>query len=257
MGKFSTRLIRKGALISETREVLSTWDFDQSVKDNLHQVVANHVLHARSEAWLREIVVTLSSRFAEIPAHELRSLGWVARAPIDLDVWRACLLWHIGRVDTLYYEFAVDWLFQQFQSGLYLIRTEDCVPFVKACVKRHARDKRELSEYGNVRAARDLLRMASDVGLLTPGVPKRFTHYHIPEEAFLYILYAMHDNAGNVGKIVNSLDWRMYIMEPGDVEREILRLHQFHKLHYEVAGSLAQLMLPYDSLADYTRELAA
>jgi hypothetical protein len=92
MGKFSTRLIRKGALISETREVLSTWDFDQSVKDNLKRVVANHVLHARSEAWLREIVVTLSSRFAEIPAHELRSLGWLARAPIEPDVWRACLL---------------------------------------------------------------------------------------------------------------------------------------------------------------------
>jgi hypothetical protein len=150
MGKFSTRLIRKGALISETREVLSTWDFDQSVKDNLKRVVANHVLHARSEAWLREIVVTLSSRFAEIPAHELRSLGWLARAPIEPDVWRACLLWHIGRVDTLYYEFAVDWLFQQIQNGFYLIRTEDCVPFVKACVKRHSRGQRELSEYGNV-----------------------------------------------------------------------------------------------------------
>jgi hypothetical protein len=49
----------------------------------------------------------------------------------------------------------------------------------------------------------------------------------------------------------------MYFMVPADVERELLRLHQFHKLHYEVAGSLAQLKLPCASLADYARELAA
>lgn len=41
MGKFSTRLIRQGALMSETRDVLSTWDFGRSVKDNLYQVVAS------------------------------------------------------------------------------------------------------------------------------------------------------------------------------------------------------------------------
>ena len=257
MGKFSTRLIRKGALISETRDVLSTWDFDRSVKDNLHQVVADHVLHAKSEAWMREMVVTLSSRFSAMPPHELHSLGWLARAPVASDVWQACLLWHIGRVDTLYYEFAVDWLFQQFQNGIYLVRTEDCVPFVKACVKRQSRHKRELSEYGTVRAARDLLRMASDVGLLTPGTPKQFTHYHLPEDAFLYILHAIHSSTGSVEKTVNRLDWRMYFMVPADVERELLRLHQFHKLHYEVAGSLAQLKLPCASVADYARELAA
>jgi hypothetical protein len=227
------------------------------VKDNLHQVVADHVLHAKSEAWMREMVATLSSRFSEMPPHELHSLGWLARASIASDVWQACLLWHIGRVDTLYYEFAVDWLFQQFQSGMYLVRTEDCVPFVKACVKRQSRHKRELSEYGTVRAARDLLRMAADVGLLTTGTPKQFTHYHLPEDAFLYILHAIHSGTGSVEKTVNRLDWRMYLMAPADVERELLRLHQFHKLHYEVAGSLAQLKLPCASLADYARELAA
>jgi len=49
----------------------------------------------------------------------------------------------------------------------------------------------------------------------------------------------------------------MYLMDAADVEREILRLHQFHKLHYEVAGSLVQLKLPYNSLVDYARELAS
>jgi hypothetical protein len=49
----------------------------------------------------------------------------------------------------------------------------------------------------------------------------------------------------------------MYLVDSTDVEREILRLHQFRKLHYEVAGSLAQLKLPYNSSADYAREIGA
>jgi hypothetical protein len=44
-------------------------------------------------------------------------------------------------------------------------------------------------------------------------------------------------------------------MDPGDVERELLRLHQFRKLHYEVAGSLAQIKLPATSAAEYAKEL--
>ena len=47
----------------------------------------------------------------------------------------------------------------------------------------------------------------------------------------------------------------MYLMDSADVERELLRLHQFRKLHYEVAGSLAQLKLPAASATDYAREL--
>jgi hypothetical protein len=46
-------------------------------------------------------------------------------------------------------------------------------------------------------------------------------------------------------------------MDASDVERELLRLHQFRKVHYEVAGSLAQLKLPHGSPADYARELCA
>jgi hypothetical protein len=49
----------------------------------------------------------------------------------------------------------------------------------------------------------------------------------------------------------------MYLMDAADVEREILRLHQYRKLRYEFAGSLAQLSLPYGSSADYARELCA
>jgi hypothetical protein len=49
----------------------------------------------------------------------------------------------------------------------------------------------------------------------------------------------------------------MYLLDSGDVEREVLRLHQFHRLSYEAAGTLATLDLPADSPAAYAEELVA
>ena len=42
-----------------------------------------------------------------------------------------------------------------------------------------------------------------------------------------------------------------FLMGPGDVQRELFRLHQQGRLRYEVAGSVAELRLPYPTAADY------
>ena len=47
----------------------------------------------------------------------------------------------------------------------------------------------------------------------------------------------------------------MFLMRPADVERELLRLHQFRRLDYHVAGSLAELSLPYGSPHEYAEQM--
>ena len=99
--------------------------------------------------------------------------------------------------------------------------------------------------------------MAADFGLMVGVNPRRFASYHMPDESFLYLLHAIADEQPNARKIIQAKDWRMYLMAPDDVEREVLRLHQYRRLHYEVAGSLAQLKLPCDTVADYAGNLAS
>jgi hypothetical protein len=107
------------------------------------------------------------------------------------------------------------------------------------------------------RLANALLQNALDFGLVTGTVRKEFVSYHLPEGSFLYLLHAMAEAEPNARNIVDSKDWRMYQMDTSDVERELLRLHQYRKVHYQVAGSLAQLKLPSDSSASYAQELCA
>jgi hypothetical protein len=45
----------------------------------------------------------------------------------------------------------------------------------------------------------------------------------------------------------------MFLMSPTDVEREVLRLHQYKKLQYEAAGTLLQLTLPHQTALEYAK----
>ncbi len=111
------------------------------------------------------------------------------------------------------------------------------------------------SEATTKRVASGLLRIGVDFGLLTGTQSREFASYHLPEQSFIYLLHAMTDREANARRVIDAEDWRMYLMSAADVERELLRLHQFRKLHYEVAGSLAQINLPAASAAEYVREI--
>ncbi len=250
--KFSTRLIRKGALLEETHRVFLEWDLSMSFQANLDHAREKNTPEAGNQAWLKEVLTTLSSRWSEDSLFET-VVRLAKRA--SLETWRACVTWHIARGDELYYRFATEWLFREFQDGVFRVRTSDVVPLVKRITADSG--KKELSTYGTTRAARDLLRMASDFKLLRGSSVREFTSYHLPEESFLYLLHAMYEIHGNGRDVVHSPDWRLYLMSPADVEREIYRLHQFRKLRFEVAGSLMELTLPCKTVAAFVEEIVA
>ena len=85
---------------------------------------------------------------------------------------------------------------------------------------------------------------------------REFTSYHLPEDAFLYLLHVMSEVQPNAHAVVHSPDWRMFLMDVSDVERELFRLHQYRRVRYEVAGTLAQLTLPCASAAAFVEEMA-
>ena len=253
--KISTRLIRKGALIEETYAVMQMWDSNLSVRGNLERIKHDNLIGAANESWLHEITTTLSSRFTD--QMNIAALSHLAKGGFPIEQWAPCLLWYIGQVDELYYSFATEWLYQEFHAGTYLLRTEDVKPFVRQITHSRIASGGDLSDYGLTRAARDLLRMAADFGLLRGSAKKEFNAYHLPEDSFLFLLHAFREDESNAARIVHSADWRLFLMGHEDVERELFNLHQYRKVHYEVAGSLASLDLPHKTLFDCAKEMVA
>jgi len=180
------------------------------------------------------------------------------KAGCDREVWKPVLLWHMTRDEFLLRDFLVHWLYVQFSQGAFQLHSDDVVPYLRSLAKKKDIEwAGQWTDATTSRVASGLLRMATDFGLLTGTQSKAFASYHLADESFVYLLHAMAEAEPNARRIVDAEDWRMYLMDGSDVERELFRLHQFRKLHYEVAGSLAQLKLPYSSSAEYVRGLCA
>lgn len=249
----STSIIRAG-LVEETYAALSDWDFEASKVDNIKRLSLAPTVSAVSESWRRDILQAISRRLD--PGGRDRSLTTLAQCGFALEDWKPLLLWHITRDEYLLRTFLADWFFDARESGKASVTADD----VEAFLRSKDISKRTKSPWQSVtvrRLSNALLQNALDFGLASGTARKEFTSYHLPEPSFVYLLHAMSDAEPNARRIVESRDWRMYQMSTADVERELLRLHQYRKVHYEVAGSLAQLKLPSGSSASYAQELCA
>lgn len=250
----SSYTIIKGALIEETYTVFRDWDFTKSPEANLDLVRRTNSVAAKSASWLIDIYKVLHRRFA--PEGRDRNLVELAQRGCPLEIWRPLLLWHMTRDEFLFRDFLVHWLFEHFASGTLRVRAHDLWPYLRALHDKGLVAER-WKESTLKRVSSELLRMAADFGLMRGTVTREFASYHLPDESFVYLLHAMIELQPNPREVVHSTDWRMFLMDADDVERELFRLHQFRRVHYEVAGTLAQLHLPYTSAADYAREMVA
>jgi hypothetical protein len=159
------------------------------------------------------------------------------------------------RGEFLVRDFLANWLYEQYQEGAYRIRSEDVIPYLERLPERDVEVDSSWSDSTLNRVASGLLRIAADFGLLEGKQVREFSSYHLSDVALKYLLHAMDEMLSNAGQIVNAADWKMYMMSTEEVERELFRLHQYRELHYEVAGSLAQLSLPHDTLMDYAESV--
>jgi hypothetical protein len=211
---------------------------------------------SHSHNWLRDVRKVLNRRFD--PAGRDRPLVELAQGSCERSIWRPLLLWHMTRDEFLVRDFLTTWLYRQYLDGAYRFKPDDVLPYLRSLVKRKGIVwSGDWSVNTAERVASGLLRIAADFGLLKGSAVKRFGSYHLPEESFLYLLHAIAQSEPNAGRIVASPEWHLYLMDADDVERELLRLHQFHRLEYEAAGSLVRLDLPSDSPGAYARELVA
>jgi hypothetical protein len=251
----SSFTVVKGALIEETYAVFSEWDYNRSKRENLDNLRSKNFIGARSATWLRDVAKVLNRRFD--PQGRDWALVHLAKTGCSLDEWKPLLLWHMTRDEFLVRDFLQNWLFPAYESGAFRIRSQDVESYLAGIGERGAVTEHAWSAATTRRVAAGLLAIAVDFGLLRGNVAKKFASYHLPERSFLYLLHAFREKTQNPGKIIAATDWRLFLMHPSDVEHELLRLHQFSKLDYQVAGSIVQLTLPCASSRNYAERMVA
>lgn len=248
----SSFTIIKGSLIDETYAAFQQWNFGLTKKQNLDSFKAAG-LFGGSATWQVDVAKVLNRRFD--PVRRDRALVETALGGLAIDTWKPILLWHLTRDEFLLRHFLGGWLYTQHREGAYRLRGEDVEPYLLGLPERRVEVAEDWSDETRKRVASGLLRIASDFGLLRGSTAREFASYHLPDDALLYIAHALGERHHAPRKMLDAMDWRVFLMDATDVERELLRLHQYRRLDYQVAGSLMQLVLPFPTALEFARSL--
>jgi hypothetical protein len=252
----SSFTIIKGAMISETYDTMACWDLASSKKENLDRLRRENFIGAPSVTWLRDVAKVLNRRFE--PGGRDRALVILAQGGCPIDEWKPILLWHLTRDEFLLRDFLVNWLFDAYEEGAFRIRPEDLHDYLRSLSARGGETEHPWTDATLARVAAGLLKIGADFGLLTGTVAKEFAGYHLPERSLIYLSHAILEHEhGSPYRMMESPEWRMYLMRPTDLETAILRLHQFRAVDYQVAGSLMQVSLPASSALAYAEMMVA
>ena len=246
----------KGAMISETYEVLARWDFDLSKKANLDRLRDENYIGAQSTNWLRDVGKVLNRRLD--PGGRDRALVILAKGGFPIEEWKPLLLWHITRDEFLLRDFLIHWLYLAHDQGVYRVRPDDLLDYLRALPSRGGETEHVWTETTLRRVAAGLLKISADFGLLHGSSVREFGHYSLSERSLTYLIRAiLQQEDGSPLRMLESVDWRMYLMREDDLRRELLRLHQFKMIHFDAAGSLIQLSLLPESPLVFAEEMVA
>lgn len=248
----SSFTVMKGLQLDATLHAFRDWNLTQTKKQNLDRLKSAAPLGRRTANWSRDVAKTLNRRFDTDGVDRL--VVELVQASCPLDVWKPIALWHMTRDEFLVRDFLTTWLYPQFTTGVWRLRVDDVVPYLRALPGREGVEVKESwSESTIQRTASGLLRLAVDFGLMAGTKTREFASYHVPDPALLYLLHAARELQPSPHRLLLLPDWAMFLMSPDDLRRELFRLHQFQRVHYEVAGSVGELRLPYATASEYAR----
>lgn len=247
----STFSVTKGGKVEETYALFASWDLAASVDDNLKRFQHENPILASTGAWLKEMRKIFHVRFASIERH--KPLIRLAHVGVPLGEWSPLLLWHLCLRELLVSDFLETWLYPRKLEGLLRVRGEGVRVYLHDLAARGL-VRGPWTESTISRMASGVPSYLADFDLLQGKAAREIASFHLPDNAFVYVLHFMSEECASAQEILDDIRWRRFLLSRQEIEHELLRLHQLRRLHFEVAGSLVSLDLPCRSLDTYVEQ---
>jgi len=250
---YSSKIIKAGALISDTKTLLSHWDVDASVEQNINQAQRDNVFGKASRSRVEDILAIFRNRYLT-ENRVTKALVTLIREkfpPIALD---RLLYFHSARADRLLNDVVTEVLVPMRERGLFDISVHDLQTPITDWVDQGKTVSR-WSEITILRAAQEMLATLRDFGVLQGAAKKRIVPIFLPIESFAYVAFYLKQHQPSGVKLIELPDWKLFFLRREGVERFLFEAHQRDLLEYRVAGSVTRLTFPVTTLEEYANVL--
>ena len=251
---YSSKIIKAGALLADTKTLISEWDTTATVSGNLGRFRQENVLGKSSRSRVEDILAVFRQRYlideGVIEALSVLVLKRLPSASLD-----RILYFHAVQSDRLLHDVVVDWLLPLQDRGISDIHLEEAQRLVSKWVNE-GRTTSEWSEDTTRRVTQGILSTLRDFGILQGAVLKRFAPAHLTVTAFAYVMFSLKQHQKSGARLIEHPDWRLFFLAREEVEHLLFEAHQQGLLEYHAAGSVTRLSFPVSTLEEYAHVLA-
>jgi hypothetical protein len=252
--KYTSRIIKAGALIGDTKTLLLHWDVQTSPANNISRLRQENLFGKSSRSRVKDILAIFRQRYLAEPS-VTSALIYLLKCNFPSVAFERLLYFHAARADRLLRDSVTDILGPMFARGLVDIEVQD----FQRTLSKWVQDERTTGNWSEttiIRVSQGLLSTLRDFGVLQGAVNKRITPPYLPVESFAYIMIYFKQHQPSGSKLIDHPDWKLFFLAKEGVERLLFEAHQRELLEYHVAGSVTRLTFPADTLEAYANVLA-
>jgi Putative inner membrane protein (DUF1819) len=207
---YSSKIIKAGALLADTKTLLSHWDLKASVQENMARLQRENIFGKASRSRLQDILAIFQQRYL--------SERSITKSPVllvnhgfptaSLD---RILYFHTAKADRLLYDVVTELLLPFKMQGLIDLDVIE----VERKLAKWVSEGKTTSPWGENtirRVTQGLLATLRDFGILAGAVNKRIAPMYLPVEAFAYIVFYLKQHQPSGVKLIDLPDWKLFFL---------------------------------------------
>jgi hypothetical protein len=250
---YTTKIIKAGALLTDTKTLLTTWNETLSTQENLQRIRRENIFGKASRSRIEDILTIFRQRYLTSEAVTL-SLVHLIRGNFPREGLDRILYFYSTQSDALLHDIVVQ-VFPQFRAkGKRDVTVSDLQAVINNWISE-GKIPTQWSEVTILRVVQEMLSTLRDFGILQGASHKRLAHIYLPVEAFAYIAFYLQQSQPSGERLLHDPEWQLFFLSHDMVEHFFMEAHQHHLLEYHAAGSVIRITFPQTSLEEYAYAL--
>lgn len=251
--KYSSKIIKAGALLADTKTLLAYWDRALSVEQNLDRFQRENLFGKASRSRIEDILAIFKQRYLR-DAEILQALVVFAQAGYPAGSFDRILYFLALQSDPLLHDVVTEVLAPTYERGRQELLVVEVTRWLQQQVAE-GRTERPWGENTIERVAQGVMATLRDFGLLAGIIHKRITPPFMPTTAFSFIALLRYRDLQAGERLLRDPEWQVFLLSDLAIERLFAAAHQEHWLEYYAAGRVIRIEFPTLSLEEYARAL--
>src|SRR5438874_2968150 len=220
---YTSRIIKAGALIGDTKTMLSAWDVNSSIPENIRRLKRDNVFGKASRSRVEDILAIFRKRYLSEKS-VTKALVTLVREKFQSSAQERLFYFHSARADRLLHDTVTEILVPLRERGLIDINVNHFERSLKRWVDE-GKATTHWSESTITRIAQGLLSALRDFGVLQGSVNKKIAPAYFPVESFAYVAFYLKRHQPSGAKLIELPDWNLFFLGREGVERFLFEAH--------------------------------